>query len=98
MEIIVDTAKIINVANDIKQVNSVINKGFYDRKKAVISTLSSWNSSAATEIKGVINASTKYEKERNKQFNNFYLFLKEEVALNYEITETNNTNLADLFR
>lgn len=98
-KIVVDTAKVVATADRITELNKEIDHEF-DRLVSAVQRLNNrWNSQASH---GVINRffsiKNSCRDSRYKVMQDYSNFLRKQVALGYDRTETANKNLSDAFK
>lgn len=95
----ISTDQVSAIANEIEMLNNKLNDTLTQSKEEIMSLKTVWQGEAAD---ATVNA---YNAFANNFFSNYYeviksyvKFLRENVVLDYEQTETVNTSLGDSFR
>jgi WXG100 family type VII secretion target len=95
----VDTAQVVQIANTIDTLNKQLREQLETSKQTIVNLGNSWEGEASQATIESYNAfAGQYFESYEQILNQYVTFLKNNVALGYEETETANTNLADAFK
>lgn len=98
-KVIVNTSKVVQVANKISSINTEINNDFDDMEEWVQRLNKNWNSEANSHVIGKFHSiKGALKQSRYDVLDNYSRFLKEQVSDGYEKTENANTKLSDAFK
>ena len=95
----VDTAQVVQIANTIDTLNKQLREQLEQSKQTIQNLGNSWEGEASQSTIDSYNSfANQYFDSYEQILNQYVVFLKNNVALGYEETETSNVNLADAFK
>ncbi|MBE6766527.1 MAG: hypothetical protein E7550_02955 [Ruminococcaceae bacterium] len=99
MAISVDTGKVDLAANNIRKYNSKIREDFSEVQSAINSLNSAWDGRACDNAMNAFNnLRDNYRDSRYAVVDNLVVFLKQQVAANYDHTESQIHTAAEAFK
>lgn len=99
MSIYVDTSGVRNVVLGLGQDNEAIRRAFPTMENAVLGAMGSWSIPSVEKLLGQFQQiKTMYYESRTANMQEFVKFLQSFVGEGYELTETENCKISDLFR
>ena len=95
----ISTDRVLSIAGEIENINNKLNETLTESQNKIKSLNSTWQGEAATAT------ITAFDSFASNYFQNYYdiikayvVFLRQNVAADYEATETQNVGLADAFK
>jgi uncharacterized protein YukE len=98
-KIVVDTAKVVTAADQISKLNNELDQEFEQLENAIQRLNGRWNSKASDGVIGhFFSIKNNCKDSRYKVMQDYSNFLKQQVSVAYDTTETGNKSLADAFK
>jgi len=98
-KIVIDTAKVVIAADQISKLNKELDQEFEQLENAIQRLNGRWNSKASEGVIGhFFSIKNSYKEGRYMVMQDYSNFLKKQVSVAYDTTETGNKSLADAFK